>query len=73
MLSKEKSKQPASCKPLSTVVYVLTERYARAMVAQSLWEKPTNNWLDLRLTPWDKTHIQHCMGDEVPDIDGTGA
>lgn len=38
--------------------------YARAMVAQSLWEKPTNIWFDLKPTPQDGTDRQRCLGNQ---------
>lgn len=46
---------------------VLAARYVSATGAQSLWEQPANNWPDLRLSQWDGTRTQHCLGDHEPD------
>lgn len=35
---------------------VLLVRYARAMLARTLWEQPTRICFDLSPTPWDGTH-----------------
>lgn len=46
----------------------------RAMVAQSLREKPTINWSDLKPTSWDRTHIRHCLSAcyKLQRLGGTG-
>ena len=64
--SKEKHKHQASYKPL---IYngVLPARYARARVTQSLWEWSTNDWFDLRHTPWDGIHTRHCLDNQEPE------
>jgi hypothetical protein len=46
---------------------VLLARSAWAMVAQWVWEKPTNVWFGLRPTHQDGTQIQHRLGDKGPE------
>ena len=40
---------------------VMSVRYAGAMVAQSLWEWPTNEWLNFRPTLWKGADAQDCL------------
>lgn len=47
----------------------LSGRYAGSIVAQTLWEKPTTLWLDLRPTPWDGTHVWHAWVAKNPRLD----
>lgn len=35
--------------------------YARVRVAQSLWERPTNDWFSPRPKPWEWVHPWHCL------------
>jgi hypothetical protein len=41
--------------------------YARAMVVQSLWEWPANNWFYSRLIAWDATQTPNCLVDQEPE------
>lgn len=39
----------------------LSQRYTGTIMAQSLWEWPTNAWHDLRPTPWNGKHIPKAV------------
>lgn len=47
--------------PVFDLKSVLPVKYAREMLAEILWEQPSNVWFNLRPTPGEGTYIQHPL------------
>lgn len=37
------------------------------ILAQNVWEDPTNVWLDFGLTHYEEPHTRHCLGNQEPE------